>query len=563
MCVSASVMQQWLKCLIFQIALQKGTFIGGYRFLTVGGSPLFTSGTPYQYFPEHPTIPGGGDGNAGFKSVNKTVPSFHLIIPASGTNPNLCKTLLSAFILNYPPPTLINFNRTFENNWGKSTHTSKIRGVWNYLAKEGHIADEDLVLIIDGYGVWFQLPPEVMIDRYYRAVRDANKRLEGRYGMTASKRWRSKRTARFTETVVYAADKLCWPNSKDDPACQSIPESTLPENAWGPETDKDPEGWLNRPRFLNSGVVIGPAAAVKAVYSTAVMKVENQGRGMVGDQFVFSEIFGEQEYQREVARQANRRVSDRLQKWLFYKLGLGKVSENGIIKINDMLAVEGLRYEFGIGLDYEVAMFQTMAHSHDDIRFPIYNNTAGLSALQAELPIGSQRLTLPEDISSLRSPFPRARETLQTNITHTTTTLAPALSPLPPNISWSGLPLGTNLHVPSIPALLHFHDEKPPLNDWWPYMWYHGHARTLLQSHILSSQGPAAAQAAGAGGQTWWDLRGGKGGAWTDRGLWMGWGEVCAGFEEEVFGDGRGRWGGEEGERRVYNSWGKLVAGGD
>ncbi|KAI9783977.1 MAG: hypothetical protein M1839_002922 [Geoglossum umbratile] len=534
------------------VTLPKGTFISEYRLLTVGGSLPFTSGTTHQYSSENATKPSKTDSNAGFKNANKkTKPSFHLLIPASETNPNLCKTLLSAFILNYPPPTLINFNKTFDgNNWDKGSRTGKIRGVWDHLAKMEHNKDEDLVLVIDGYDVWFQLPPEVMIERYYRAIRDANKWLKSRYGMVTSGR------ERFTEAVVYAADKLCWPNLKEGPACRSIPESTLPENAWGPGTD---EGRLNRPRFLNSGNVIGPVAAMKAVYGAAVMKVEDRGRGTVGDQFVFSEIFGEQQYQREVVRQANRRTSDRLQEWLAHKLGLGKAPKSDGVKANDMVVVEGQGYEFGIGLDYEAAMFQTMAHSHDDVEYLIYNNTACLPAVLEETPTANQHVrTLPDDILSLRPPFPTAQETFETN----TTTPLPPLPPLP-NLTWTDLPLATNLYTPSIPALLHFNGAKSYLRDWWPRMWYHEHARALLQSYMRSAEGPAAARAAGAGGHTWWDLRGGKGGAWTDRGVWMAWRDICGGFEEEVFGDGGGRWGGEEGEGRVYNSWGKLVAGGD
>src|SRR5438034_264713 len=157
--------------------------------------------------------------------------------------------------------------------------------------------------------------------------------------MTTLGKGRSSKAARFAETVVYAADKLCWPNPKEDSACRSIPESTLPENAWGPGTDKDPR--LNRPRFLNSGTVIGMVADMKAVYVAAAMKVEDQGRGTIEDQLVFSEIFSEQEYQRESVRQANRRTSDRLQEWFASKLGLERASKSGSAKANDMVAVEG------------------------------------------------------------------------------------------------------------------------------------------------------------------------------------------------------------------------------
>jgi len=52
-------------------------------------------------------------------------------------------------------------------------------------------------------------------------------------------------------------------------------------------------------------------------------------------------------------------------------------------------------------------------------------------------------------------------------------------------------------------------------------------------------------QAAMEGGDRWWDLRGGKGGVWTNRWEWLDWNEVCGGFHEEVFGDDRGVFGSE------------------
>ena len=73
-----------------------------------------------------------------------------------------------------------------------------------------------------------------------------------------------------------------------------------------------------------------------------------------------------------------------------------------------------------------------------------------------------------------------------------------------------------------------------------------------------------AAQAALLGGQDWWDLRGGKGGVWTDLGQWLGFEEVCRGFERDIFEDGFGAWGKEFGESNdgpVYNQFGNLVKG--
>jgi hypothetical protein len=84
------------------------------------------------------------------------------------------------------------------------------------------------------------------------------------------------------------------------------------------------------------------------------------------------------------------------------------------------------------------------------------------------------------------------------------------------------------------------------MGQMWTKMWFHDRARDLLKWYVKSPNVPVAAQAAMEGGGRWWDLRGGKGGVWTDRGEWLDWNEVCGEFHEEVFGDGKGEFGSEK-----------------
>ena len=178
-------------------------------------------------------------------------PSFQLIIPASESNPELCKTLLSAFVLGYPAPTLINWGT--KNKAGavfkeSSSHTAKIQGVYDYLNDKKQVSDEDLVIIIDGYDVWFQLPPQVLVERYRELLEDTNQRLKARYGMISEDQDGDnlvERVPKYVQKVLFGADKICWPNPKNDPACTAVPYSTLPKDVYGPETDKDPKAFLN------------------------------------------------------------------------------------------------------------------------------------------------------------------------------------------------------------------------------------------------------------------------------------------------------------------------------
>jgi len=72
-------------------------------------------------------------------------PKFHLLIPANIPTANLCKTLLSAAILNYPPPTLVSYGATEGNN---RAGVGVVRRTFSFLlGKEVH--DDDLILVLE------------------------------------------------------------------------------------------------------------------------------------------------------------------------------------------------------------------------------------------------------------------------------------------------------------------------------------------------------------------------------------------------------------------------------
>jgi len=502
--------------------------------------------------------------------LKKTNPSFHLLIPVSQSNANLCKTLLSSFVLGYPPPTLVNYGKVFVGEgWDKGTHTGKIKGTYDYLNTARHIKDDDLVLIVDGYDVWFQLPPEVMIRRYHKILDAASKRLRTRYGMALAAKpgtdGNSESTQKYIQKVLFAADKLCWPNPADDPACAAVPFSTLPKDTYGSDTDKDAEAFHNRPRFLNSGTVIGRVADVRKVYKHAVRKVE-ENRGTIGDQFVFAEIFGEQEYQREILRQTSQGAGGRWLDWVSNVLGTSDSPLSANRTINNMTVVAGIDYELGIGLDYKSELFQTLTHSDKDIEFIAYNDSSVVSHIQEKHPsLRLHSFWLPIDIQRASPPFTYSSpgnhsEDLKQGI------LLPyskKLDTISEELPWSEVPLATNVYAASIPALLHINGDKSPLTSWWSQMWFSFNSRALLRRYIRSTQSKEAAYAAATGGQTWWDTRGGRGGVWTDKATWMEWGQVCKKTEDEVFADGKGRWGREDQSGNVVNSFGKVTEGYD
>ena len=72
-------------------------------------------------------------------------PKFHLLIPSSKPTANLCKTLLSAAILNYPPPTLVSYGASGGN---EQLGDDVVRNTLGFLlGKEAH--DDDLILVVE------------------------------------------------------------------------------------------------------------------------------------------------------------------------------------------------------------------------------------------------------------------------------------------------------------------------------------------------------------------------------------------------------------------------------
>lgn len=76
------------------------------------------------------------------------MPRFHLLIPTPDKNAtaSLCKTLLSAAILNYPPPTLLRYGK--QPKAYVRPGADVVRNILTYLlGKEVH--DDDLVLVVE------------------------------------------------------------------------------------------------------------------------------------------------------------------------------------------------------------------------------------------------------------------------------------------------------------------------------------------------------------------------------------------------------------------------------
>ncbi|PGG98772.1 hypothetical protein GX51_06631 [Blastomyces parvus] len=508
--------------------------------------------------------------------VTKPNPSFHLIVRGSKKNPGICRTIFTAMILNYPPPTVLDLDEpTPKEGMPQQVQWDKPLAMHNYLTKSTHMKDNDVILIIDGNDTWFQLPPEVMLQRFHDLLKRNNDKLRWRYGSVSGKVAKNglKSTQRYSQRIVFAADKVCRPDRPYDASCFAVPHSNLPPDIYGPLTDTAEDVAQNRPRWLNSGSLIGLVGDVKRLYERAA-EINSKNIMLADEQEVLSRIFGEQEYTRELDRRFTR------PNW-FIRMGelFGILQRIDISRIFVKL-VPGRRYEFAIGLDYKSQLFFTMSpHSQHNLEWIHYNNISQASSAQLRHGVPREaRLNLPADIAKCENPFTPPHP-LDTQVPPPYNASVDYL-PSPQNESWHTVPLATDVHSTSIPALLHTNitiptnsDPPPqpdfdpdPLHLWWRHMWFQPWSRALLRKSLRAPRAAFAGHAAlRDGGADAWDMRGGQGGVWTGNDEWIDWVGVCKGSEELVFGnDGWGKWGAELGVdylAPVFNRFGRLMSG--
>jgi hypothetical protein len=445
----------------------------------------------------------------------------HLLIPASGKDENLCKAIVGAAILGYPSPKVLNWGKTFNdsNLVSGGSHIAKISGVSSYLESLSPEQDEDLIIMTDGYDTWFQLRPEILIQRYFDINRRANERIRRELSDHVVD------TNRIEQKIVFSAQKRCWPWAADAPPCYAVPNSTLPEDIFGPDTDTDVHDqnpYLKfRPRYLNSGVVVGTAGAMRLLFTEALVRAKKDPN-FGSDQNIFGSIFGDQEVYREVVRQRD-------QSWFGRQHSLRRDDpRRGLISEKDLETVRNMTtsMEFGIGLDYEGAISLPTVFSEDDTEWVNFDNQIWIDFFNYKRNIDDEhnKLLLAQDIAKTAAP-------LQSNGTDGLEAR-----------NWSQVPLFTNVPTGFTPAIIHHNAHRDGMKNLrtkvWDKIWFQPYARVLMDQYM---DAPLTTLAV-TGGREWRSSDEWKGGARDDVGQWLPYQDVCGGTEDEVFRDGKGPW---------------------
>ncbi|KAF2208932.1 hypothetical protein CERZMDRAFT_7518, partial [Cercospora zeae-maydis SCOH1-5] len=445
----------------------------------------------------------------------------HLLLPATGANLHFCRLLLSAAVTGYPEPIFIGWEGRGMYN-GTESHLFKITETLAYLRSLPPSADNDLVLLLDAYDIWLQLRPEVLIERYYSVIKQNDDRVkaEGLLGKYHGGDY-------IRHSIVVGPDKIFWPQGLEDPATWAVPDSPLPADSFGPDTDAIMI--TSRPRWLNSGTIMGPVDDLRDYFAATLDMLSRRYDAAYefrnSDQLYFAEVWGEQEIQRS------------------------RLKDGDSFEAPEVLeGVRGFmpeipktrRTEFHICLDYRTEMFQTAAAFEKHLTWMRYNLT---EETYPDIPqddhIRIDQIELNQDILDTDPPFAAAN--LPTE--------------LPKNQSWSETLLGTNLVTREVFPLFHVTGDKGIRDRWWPRMWFHPYAEELLKAtkqkeHVLSSS--SAGKKGGlrtgqfvfakAAGTNWRgavpvitharpQLKDEKGGAWVDFGEYVTWDEMCAAYE--------------------------------
>lgn len=360
--------------------------------------------------------------------------------------------------------------------------------------------DGDLILVADAADTWFQLRVETLLSRY----RVVNERLYQRTISEMGKK--AAQSVGVTQGIIFGAQKDCGsPKGWDDVACFAQPESTLARNTYGPGTDLlDPQTHLPtkfRPHWLNSGMIMGPAFNMRAMFNRALDKVSTSNHNG-SDLQIFSEIFGEQQYQRELAHGRLTGGTSRFMTSLSKVFGIYRPSmldAHPTRKSMDLIADNSA--EFGIGIDYALEMVFSTVLSEFDGDWFLFGNKADTRYRQVQGGHRSPRLsTVPKDVTQAGHPYQMLLSETPDDVTIAETA----------RLTWDEVPLYANVWTGTIPAVIHLNGFDGMKSAIWHRMWYHDELRHL---HTIAS-------GLGADTPIGWV-------AWHDLG--------CGSYEDEIF----------------------------
>ena len=154
------------------------------------------------------------------KPTEYTAGYLHINVLSSEANLRFCRTSLSAALTGYPFLNVTNWENEYSGDTidEVSKERGKLLSTLKYLEAMHQTRDNDLVLVVDAEDTWFQLRPDVLVQRYRAIIRQADKRKSSVFGKGAEDQ-------NIEHGVVFAAQRVCDAGSKDHISCYAAPES--------------------------------------------------------------------------------------------------------------------------------------------------------------------------------------------------------------------------------------------------------------------------------------------------------------------------------------------------
>lgn len=444
------------------------------------------------------------------------VSRLHYLIPASKSNLHFCYNLLSSTATRWPIPTILGWHGTGELD-AAVTHLAKLRTIDRYLNQLDEADDDDLVVIIDGYDILLQLPPEVMIERYFEVANKADAQLAKRFGINV----KEARALGLRQTIFWGPDKVCWPVDHAASRCWAVPPSTLPGDSFGPNTGNG-DMVFNNPRWLNSGTVIGRIDDMRTLINATLGEVEGtynpEYQFKESDQFYVSNLWGRQEYYRSL--QARN----------------GDPPEGGPEnKEIPTKRYENQTTEYHVSLDYESAMFQTRAGYEPFFGYLPFS-TSGLNANMNIDMFEQGDNFVPYDIPMPANVY-SALDKLYDSIPE-------KHNGVPTNDWIRTIKLGVNYVTKHIFPLFHCTGPKHFLEAELPKMWWFPYAKSLVKATAKAYKEEELITSHHVDGRKWAsknlypaDMEDELGGAWVDYdgATFVGWDKLCGAYEKHLF----------------------------
>ena len=367
-----------------------------------------------------------------------------LIFPSAEPDSELCKTVLTAGILGYSAPIIVNYEPSLDAE-GKHSEREfqRLKLTHDYLNGHGSSRDEDIVILLDSPYNWLQLRPEVMLSRYYRIINESNERLHQTIGKSRAIE------LGIQQSIVFAAQDTCSRHGSDELACLAVPNSPLSDIAA-----------LASLKHLSVGTVVGRLANLRTLFKHLKSKAERT-MDNVDLQAIAEETFGKQEYRREFLRQQNFSFAKRVWHSIQKLFGSGRTALDQINGGRIVEDREETSSEFGIVLDYANELGLSVGEATDDVDWVQHGSAS----------------KLPVDLASSMPPF-----------------WTPTGNDIPTQKGWKDVDLLVDRRTGSIPAVINFpHNSSTPMQTHgWLNFWMRANAKTLFKEAVSIPRLPVA-----------------------------------------------------------------------